>query len=59
MPPGVEPSPGQIVSSNTFALGALARGEGADVVDLGIVADRLDDTVAAVRRAREAAPTFW
>jgi molybdopterin molybdotransferase len=54
VPPGVEPSAGQIVSSNTFALVALARGEGADAVDLGIVADRLDDTVAAVRRAREA-----
>jgi molybdopterin molybdotransferase len=54
VPPGVEPAPGQIVSSNTFALAALARGEGADAVDLGIVADRLDDTVAAVRRAREA-----
>ena len=32
---------------------ALARDEGADVADLGIVADRLDDTIAAVRRARE------
>lgn len=53
VPPGVEPSAGQIVSSNTFALAALARGEGADVADLGIVADRLDDTVDAVRRARE------
>jgi molybdopterin molybdotransferase len=53
VPPGVEPAPGQIVSSNTFALAALARGEDADAVDLGIVADRLDDTVAAVRRARE------
>lgn len=52
VPPGVEPSAGQIVSSNTFALAALARGEGADVADLGIVADRLDDTVDAVRRAR-------
>jgi molybdopterin molybdotransferase len=53
VPPGVEPAPGQIVSSNTVALAALARGEGADALDLGIVADRLDDTVAAVRRARE------
>jgi molybdopterin molybdotransferase len=32
---------------------ALARGEGADVSDLGIVADRVDDTIAAIRRARE------
>lgn len=52
VPPGVEPAPGQIVSSNTVALAALARAEGAIVEDFGIVADRLDDTVAAVRRAR-------
>jgi molybdopterin molybdotransferase len=53
VPPGVEPAPGQIVSSNTFALAALARAEGADVADLGIVGDRLDTTVTAVHRARE------
>jgi molybdopterin molybdotransferase len=53
VPPGTEPAPGQIVSSNTFALAALARAEGAEVEDLGIVGDRLDETVAAVRRARE------
>jgi molybdopterin molybdotransferase len=53
VPAGTEPAPGQIVSSNNFALEALARSEGADVDDLGIVGDRLDDTVAAVRRARE------
>ena len=53
MPPGAEPAPGQIVSSNTFALAALVRGEGAEVIDLGIVADRLDDTVAAVRHTRQ------
>ena len=52
VPPGVEPAPGQIVSSNTISLAALARAEGAIVDDLGIVGDRLDDTVAAVRRAR-------
>jgi molybdopterin molybdotransferase len=53
VPPGTEPAPGQIVSSNTVALAALARAEGAQVEDLGIVADRLDATVAAVRRARD------
>jgi molybdopterin molybdotransferase len=53
VPPGVEPAPGQIVSSNTCALAALARAEGADVSDFGIVADRLEQTIAAVRRARE------
>ena len=56
VPPGTEPAPGQIVSSNNYAVGALARAEGADVADLGIVADRLDDTIAAVRRAREGGP---
>jgi molybdopterin molybdotransferase len=53
IPAGAEPQPGQIVSSNNYAIAALARAEGAVVVDLGIVGDRLDDTVAAVRRARE------
>ena len=53
VPPGALLAPGQIVSSNNFALAALARAEGADVEDLGIVGDRLDETVAAVRRARQ------
>ncbi len=52
VPAGTEPAPGQIVSSNNYAIGALARAEGATVEDFGIVGDRLDDTVAAVRRAR-------
>src|SRR5262249_59495124 len=52
--PGTEPKPGQIVYSNVFALAALARREGADVIDLGILPDRLDETIAGVRRAREA-----
>ena len=52
--PGTEPGPGQIVHSNGFALAAVARREGADVVDLGILPDRLDETIAGVRRAGEA-----
>jgi molybdopterin molybdotransferase len=52
VPPGTEPGPGQIVYSNGFALAALARAEGAAVVDLGVVADDLAATIAAVRRAR-------
>jgi molybdopterin molybdotransferase len=52
--PGSPLGPGQIVYSNGFGLAALAHCEGADVLDLGIVPDRLDPTVAAVRRAREA-----
>ena len=50
--PGTEPGPGQIVYSNVFALAAMARREGATVVDLGILPDRLDETIAGVRRAR-------
>ncbi|VCU11747.1 Molybdopterin molybdenumtransferase [Rhodoplanes serenus] len=53
--PGADPGPGQIVHSNGFMLAALARREGAEVLDLGIVPDRLDETVAAIRRARAAA----
>ena len=53
VPPGSALAPGQIVSSNNYAVAALARAEGAVVSDLGIVGDRLDVTVAAVRRARE------
>ena len=52
--PGTEPSAGQIVASNNVALLAAGRQEAAEVSDLGIVADRLDATIAAVRRAREA-----
>ena len=51
--PGKEPGPGQIVYSNGFALAALARAEGAAVTDLGVVADNLDETIDAVRRARD------
>jgi len=53
VPPGTEPGPGQIVYSNGFALAALARQEGTAVVDLGLVKDELEPTVAAVRAARQ------
>ena len=53
VPPGTEPGPGQIVYSNGFALAALARAEGAAVTDLGVVGDKLDETIAAVRRVRD------
>ncbi|WP_439574876.1 molybdopterin molybdotransferase MoeA [Phreatobacter sp.] len=51
--PGQAPGPGQIVSSNAFAIAALVRREGGIPEDFGIVADRLDDTLAAVKRARD------
>jgi molybdopterin molybdotransferase len=49
--PGAIPGPGQIVLSNGFALRALARAEGADVIDLGIAADTLEATTSAIQRA--------
>ncbi|MEH2477726.1 molybdopterin molybdotransferase [Nitrobacteraceae bacterium AZCC 2146] len=52
--PGAIPGPGQIVLSNGFALRALARAEGADVIDLGIAADTLEATNAGIQRAIEA-----
>jgi len=52
--PGTEPRPGQIVYSNGFAILGLARSEGADTLDLGVAPDRVPETVAAIRRAREA-----
>ena len=51
--PGAAPGFGEIVYSNGYATMALARREGCDVVDLGIVPDRLAETAAAVRRARD------
>ena len=51
--PGSTPGPGQIVYSNGYGLRALARAEGADVVDLGIAADTVAATTQGIRRARE------
>jgi molybdopterin molybdotransferase len=51
-PPGSALGPGEIIYSNGFALMALARAEGAEVIDLGIVPDEVDATVAAIRKAR-------
>jgi molybdopterin molybdotransferase len=51
--PGRRPGPGEIVYSNGFAITALARSEGAEVRDLGIARDRIEDIAAAVGRARE------
>ena len=51
--PGDTPGFGQIVYSNGYATMALARREGCEVIDLGIAPDRLAETAAGVRRARE------
>ncbi|MBN9586308.1 MAG: molybdopterin molybdotransferase MoeA [Afipia sp.] len=50
--PGGTLAPGQIIFSNVFALTALARSEGADVIDLGIARDTLDSTTDGIRRAQ-------
>jgi molybdopterin molybdotransferase len=52
VPIGVEPAHGEIISSNGLALAALVRAEGAEALDVGIVPDRTDEIVAAIRRAR-------
>jgi molybdopterin molybdotransferase len=51
--PGSTPAEGEIIYSNGFALIALARNEGAEVTDLGIARDRLEDITAAIRKARD------
>jgi molybdopterin molybdotransferase len=51
--PGSAPKPGEIVYSNGFALIALARSEGAEVSDLGIARDRIEDIAKSVRQARD------
>jgi molybdopterin molybdotransferase len=51
--PGSEPGFGEIVYSNGYATMALAGREGCEVLDLGIVPDRLTETAAEVRRARD------
>ncbi|MFN3854096.1 MAG: gephyrin-like molybdotransferase Glp [Phreatobacter sp.] len=54
VPPGQQPGPGQIVSSNALAIAALVRREGGVPQDLGIVPDQLDATLSAVVQARDA-----
>src|SRR5581483_399518 len=53
VPPGGLLQTGEIVYSNGFALLALAEAEGADILDLGIVRDRIEEIAATVRRARQ------
>ena len=53
VPPGSTPHEDEIVFSNGFALAALARLNGAEVHELGIVRDRVEDIAAAVRHARQ------
>ncbi|MEP7281166.1 MAG: gephyrin-like molybdotransferase Glp [Rubrivivax sp.] len=53
--PGQPLTPGAIYNSNRFTLRGLLHAAGCEVVDLGIVPDRLDATRDALRRAAAAA----
>ena len=46
---GVEPGPGQIPNSNTYALMAQVLETGAEPVNLGVAADQMEDIEARVR----------
>lgn len=53
--PGKQLGPGQIYNSNRYSLTGLLHALGCEIIDLGIVADRLDATVSALDEARERA----
>ncbi|HEV7305170.1 gephyrin-like molybdotransferase Glp [Ensifer sp.] len=52
--PGSEPGADQIIASNSFGVAAIARDNGADVIDLGIVGDDREAITAQVERAQAA-----
>lgn len=52
--PGGNPAPDQIVSSNSHALMAMAQRFGAEVMNLGIIPDRLKATERAISHAADA-----
>ncbi|WP_330084711.1 gephyrin-like molybdotransferase Glp [Methylocystis iwaonis] len=54
VPPGAEPGPSQIIACNSFAVGAIAEGAGAEVIDLGLFRDDLADLERGIGLAREA-----
>ncbi|KQR68695.1 molybdopterin molybdotransferase MoeA [Rhizobium sp. Leaf341] len=52
LPPGSTPGPDQIIASNTLGIAAIARENGAEVIDLGIAPDRrssIEEKLAAAR----------
>jgi molybdopterin molybdotransferase len=51
LPPGRDPGPDQIISSNAYGVAAAAQSVGAKALDLGIAADRKADIAALVRKA--------
>ncbi|MDH5632315.1 MAG: molybdopterin molybdotransferase MoeA [Gammaproteobacteria bacterium] len=53
--PGQALAPGQIYNSNRYTLAGLLRSAGCEVIDLGRVADTLDDTREALLSAAQSA----
>lgn len=51
LPPGSTTGPDQIISSNAYGVGAVAKSIGAEAIDLGIAPDRRDAIAAMVRKA--------
>ncbi|YCI03951.1 molybdopterin molybdotransferase MoeA [Ensifer sp. D2-11] len=54
LPPGSFLGPDQIIASNSFGIAAVARDNGAEVVDLGIVGDDRTAIAGAVAKAQAA-----
>ncbi|ESW88499.1 molybdenum cofactor biosynthesis protein MoaA [Mesorhizobium sp. LSJC269B00] len=54
LPPGSEPGPDQIISSNAYGVAAVAQSVGARALDLGIAADRKEAIAALVKKAVDA-----
>lgn len=50
--PGQTPGPSQIIGSNSFGIAALARDNGAEVIDLGIVPDDREEITRTIKMAR-------
>lgn len=53
LPPGSTPGADQIIASNSFGVAAIARQNGAEVIDLGIIGDDRAAITDVVRKAVE------
>ena len=53
--PGDTPGPDQIIASNSYGVGSIARAAGAEILDFGVVADDAAKIAAVIQAARESA----
>ncbi len=51
-PPGTDPGPDRIISSNSYGVGAMVRQFGGEAIDLGIAPDTRDALAAGIRQAQ-------